>query len=324
MKIVFFGTPEFAQIILNQLLVTAAFKVPTIVTAPDQPIGRQQTLTPPPVKVLAQKRNISVLQPKTLDAALAAELKKIKPDIILVAAYGKIIPQNILDIPTHGCLNVHPSLLPQYRGASPIQSALLNGDQETGVTLMLMDEQLDHGPILAEHKTQLTEHEKFKELHDRLALLSAELLIKTLPDYLAGKIKPHAQDDQQATFCKTIKKTDGEINWQHPAEKIYNQWRAFNSWPGIFSQLTIRQLADNKPARLNDFSHSGRQLIIKFIEIKLVTPTLGSDKNPGEFFVQDRKLFVTCGNQTILEVLQIQPEGKKIMTAQSFMNGYLK
>lgn len=320
-KIIFFGTPEFAKIVLEKIVRQDNLKIVTVVTAPDKPVGRKQILTPPPSKVLAQENNILVLQPVDLsDQNFIEQLKLLLPDLIVVAAYGKIIPKNILDIPKFGSLNVHPSLLPKYRGASPTQAALLNGETETGVTIMLMDEKVDHGPVIADCGLQITDFDTYETLSKKLAEVGAELLIRTIPNYTAGKIKPVEQDHNKATYYKMIKKSDGEIDWQKSATEIYNQWRAFYPWPGVFAQ----QKTNNK-----------KQTTIKFIEIVLpVTQVFRPDIKPGEFFILDprfrgndnkgKKLYITCGNNSVLEIKKIQPEGKKVMTAQEFINGYLK
>ncbi len=308
-KIIFFGTPKFAKIILQKLIEQNNLKICAVVTAPDKLVGRKQILTPPAVKVIAQENNIPILQPEKLDNNLIIKLKKYDPDLHIIASYGKIIPQAILDLPKYGNLNVHPSLLPKYRGASPIQSVLLNGEQETGVTLILMDEKMDHGPILTFSKLPVAKDIKFLELHNKLAKLGAELLVKAIPDYISGKIKPIEQKHNNATFCKIIKKTDGKIDWLKPAKQIYNQWRAFCEWPGVYSQFTL----------------NNKQLTIKFIEFKIPMGTsVIMQKTPGKFFVQNKKLYIVCGGKSALEIKKLQPEGKKIMGAQAFINGYLQ
>jgi len=264
LKFIFFGSSEFSVIILKHLI-EAGYLPLAIVTAPDQPVGRKQILTPTPVKILALEKNIPILQPKKLDDDFYNNVlnslrqladqgnDKKEVDLFIVASYGKIIPKNILDLSKFGSLNVHPSLLPKYRGASPIQAALLNGEKKTGITIMLMDEKIDHGPILSSAKYPISETENFLTLHNRLAELGAKLLIATMPNFLAGKIKPIEQNHKVATFCKIIKKEEGEINWQKSAEEIYNQWRAYADWPGVYSQLAV----------------NNKQLTIKFIEINI-------------------------------------------------------
>ena len=313
LKFIFFGSSEFSVIILKHL-VEAGYLPLAIVTVPDQPVGRKQILTPTPVKILALEKNIPILQPEKLDELVGNKnFCSILPELFIVASYGKIIPKNILDLPKFGSLNVHPSLLPKYRGASPIQAALLNGKKETGITIMLMDEKMDHGPILSSAKCLISETENFSELHNRLAKMGAELLIATMPNFLAGKIKPKEQIHNQASFCKIIQKQDGEINWQKSAEEIYNQWRAYADWPGVYSQLAV----------------NNKQLSIKFIEKCMVETrhwrvSTNTNIKPGEFFVDNKNLFITCGNNSSLEIIKLQIEGKNIMPANDFINGYLK
>ena len=308
LRIIFFGTPEFAEIILEKLIQDKNLEILAVVCAPDKPVGRKQILTSPLVKILAKKNNIPVLQPEKLDNQFINKLKKINPDLNIIAAYGKILPLEILEIPKYKSINIHPSLLPKYRGASPIQTAILNGDSETGVSIMLMDEKMDHGTILSKIQFPISNTYNYKILSEKLANASAELLIKTIPEYIFGKIKPVEQDHNQATFCKIIKKSDGEINWRKSAQEIYNQYRAFAKWPGIYSELIIYN----------------KKLIVKFIEINL---TDKKSNNPvGEFFIENKKLYINCGDNpqySRLEIKKLQPQGKKIMTADAFINGYL-
>ena len=241
MKTIFIGVPEFGAIVLEKLI-KSGHKPFLVITAPDKPVGRKQTLTPPPVKVLAENYHISVVQPEKIGNC-KSEIKNLKPDLIIVAAYGQLILKEILDIPTYGCLNVHPSLLPKYRGASPIQSAILNGDEKTGVTIMRLSEKLDSGPILANNEWQITNRITYKELHDKLAELGAELLIKTIQKLLAGKINPQPQDDSKTTYTKILTKEDGKIDWQKSAVEIERQIRALNPEPDSYCQW---QMANNK------------------------------------------------------------------------------
>jgi len=260
MKIIFMGTPEFGAIILEGLC-QSEYKPILVITAPDKPAGRKQIITFLPVKIVAQKYNIPVSQPISLKNSSCVDFLIEKgPDLIVVAAYGQILPKEILEIPQYGCLNVHPSLLPKYRGSSPIQYTILNGDKETGVTIILMDEKMDHGPILAARELEFSifnypsearvgdEGEAFSDLqfsnlHDKLADLGAKLLIETIPKWLAREIKPKPQDDSKATYTKILKKEDGKIDWKKSAEEIERQIRAFELWPGSF---TIWEKIKNK------------------------------------------------------------------------------
>ena len=233
-KIVFIGTPEFGAVILEALCHANMAPV-LVVTETDKPVGRKKIITPPPVKIVAEKHNISILQLETMSGGPTSFQIEGKPDLIAVASYGKILPKEILEIPKHGCLNVHPSLLPKYRGATPVQSAILNGDKETGVTIMLMDEQIDHGPIIAQRKITVGTNETYLQLHDRLAELGASLLIDTIPDWIGGKIKLTPQDEAHATYTKILTREDGEIDWRKSPQEIDRQIRALNPWPGVYT-----------------------------------------------------------------------------------------
>lgn len=307
-KIIFFGTPRFAEIVLQKIIADGSYEILGVVTTPDEPVGRKQVLTAPPTKILAEKNGLKVWQPEKLNDEFLKELGDPNADLFIVAAYGKIIPQKFLDLPKFGCVNVHPSLLPKYRGASPIQSALLNGEKETGVTIMKMDAEMDHGAIVSSIKYQVSETDITEILMEKLAEVGADLLLKIIPDYLAGKIELREQDHSAATFCKIIKKSDGEIDWSKPAEEIYNQWRAFYPWPGVF-------------ANIKTLKHES--IKAKFIELSLMD---GSDEGraAGEMFVRGNKLFVAGGDKKILEIIKLQPEGKNVLGAKEFINGYLR
>lgn len=301
MKIIFFGTPEFAEIILERLI-DSEYKPSLVVTAPDKPVGRKQVLTPPPVKSLAIEHGIEVLQPHKLDEKFAYSLQLTAYSLFVVAAYGKIIPKNILDIPKRGTLNVHPSLLPAYRGASPIQTALLHGDTKGGLTIMLMDEKMDHGPILTQRKWQITNSDTTETLSKKLADLGAELLIETIPKLLNGKIKPQEQDHTQATYCKIIKREDGHIDWNKSAEKIGCMARAFTPWPGIFT-----------------FWHDKRLKILS-----LATSEVASEKekeNVGRVIVHEGAFAIQAKNGLVLPRL-VQLEGKNPQSAEEFLKAH--
>jgi len=269
LKIIFIGTPQFAAIILDKLC-QANLKPVLVITAPDKPVGRKKIITPPPAKLTAEKYGIPISQPKVISNF---QFPISKPDLIVVAAYGQIIPKEILKIPRYGCLNVHPSLLPKYRGPSPIQAAVLNGDKETGVTIIKMTEKVDAGPIIANIKYQISNIKiNYETLHNKLAELGADLLIKTIPLWIKGKIKEKLQDESKASYTKILTKEDGLINWRDPIEKIERQIRAFNPWPGAYTiyrgkmlkileadivnnQLILKkvQLEGKKPMRFEDF-----------------------------------------------------------------------
>src|SRR3989344_324010 len=225
MKLVFFGTSKFAVPALKKLA-DSDYEIAAVITQPDKPAGRKQELSPSPVKEAAQELGLKILQPSKLDSKFEIP----DSDIFIVASYGKIIPKSILAIPKYGTLNIHPSLLPKYRGPSPIQSAILNGDKETGVSIMVLDAEMDHGPVLANVKAQISNNKGFRELHDGLAVTGAELLMEVLAKYINGEIKPQPQDHSQVTFTKIITKDDGRIDWNKPAEVINNLIRAYEDW----------------------------------------------------------------------------------------------
>lgn len=239
LNFVFWGTPEVASKTLD-ILRENGYMPALIVTSPDKPQGRKMILTPPPVKVWAMQNNIPYLQPEKLDQKeiwdvlriLSGEQRSI--DVFLVVAYGKIIPEEIINMPRLGSVNIHYSLLPKYRGASPVESAILNGETETGITIQKMEYKMDSGPIIGTEIVQIMPDEKAVELRERLIKVGGELLIKILPDFIDGKIIPIAQDETQATFCKKIKKEDGLIDLNADAELNYNKFRAYATWPRTF------------------------------------------------------------------------------------------
>jgi len=317
-KTILMGTPEFAEKIFRKFRPWAdqpragyQFEIVAVVTAQDKPVGRKQELTPSPVKKWAVGANLSVLQPdKIRNPEWVTKIKELNPDLIILTAYGQIIPQEILDIPKYKALNIHPSLLPRYRGASPIQSVILNGEKETGVCLMIMDAGMDHGPIIANSKFEIRNSKiTYNELADQLADLGAELLVKTLPDYIEGKIKAQPQDHEKATFCRLIKKEDGKIDWNKSAEEIERQIRAFAEWPTAYTGI------ENQESRIMN---------LKILEADFENPStkLGTSKKIGEvFFTEQKELAVQTGNG-ILILKQVQPEGKKSMSSRDFLNGH--
>ena len=271
---------------------------------PEKRAGRNQFFTPPPVKLLAEKHNIPVEQPeKIMNEAL--RIKNYEPDLIIVAAYGQILPKEILDLPKYGCLNVHPSLLPKYRGPSPIQAAILNNDEETGVTIMKMDDKIDHGAILASEKRKAkSETLTYLELHDELAKLGAEILIKTIPDWVAGEIKPQTQDETKATYTKIMEKQDGKIDWTKSAEEIERQVRALNPWPSAYA-------LDND------------KKMIKILKAGTLTQTESSPAGePGKTFQATNEEIAVQTGKDYLIIKELQPEGKKPMPSAAFLRGH--
>ncbi len=309
------GTPEFAENIFRKTcpeLLSRGFEIVAVVTAPDKPIGRKQVLTPSPVKKWALETNFGLIQPdKIRKPEWVAKIKELNPGIIILTAFGQIIPQEILDIPKYKALNIHPSLLPKYRGASPIQSVILNNEAETGVCLMIMDAELDHGNVISNVKVQMPNKITYKELSEKLSNTGAELLIKTLPDYIDGKIKPQEQDHSQATFCKLIKKQDGKIDWNKSAEEIDCQIRAVQEWPESYCEI------QNQKSKIKNQSENLRLEILEAdIENKK------TDHKIGEVFLdKDKNLCVQTSNG-ILILKTLQLEGKNPISAKEFLNGH--
>lgn len=294
------GTPEFGAIILEGLI-KKEYKPVLVITSPDKPIGRKQVLTPSLVKVFAQKYGISVIQPLKIKDA-KNKIEKLNPDLIILAAYGKIIPKEILDIPKHGSLNIHPSLLPRWRGPSPVQYTILNGDKETGVTIMKMAEKVDSGSILAQKEIKLEGNETDDTLHDKLGKLGADLLVETIAKWLKGEIKEKTQDESKATYTKILKKEDGRINWQKSAKEIERQIRAFYPWPGTFA------LAENK--------------IIKILKGRILK-TLDSTTYPvGKTLVAPQNHLCVQTGEGFLVIERLQLEGKKEMNSEDFLRGH--
>src|SRR4030042_1231795 len=275
-KTILMGTPEFAERIFRKFYDAPKdrFEIIAVITAQDKPVGRKQVLTPSAVKKWALGTNLSVLQPeKERNPEWVAKIKEINPELIILTAYGQIIPQEILDIPKYGAINIHPSLLPCWRGASPIQAAILNGDKETGTSLMLMDKDMDHGPIIQNSKFKIQNSKiNYKELENQLIETASDLLIKTLPDYIEGKIIAQPQDHEKATFCKLIKKENGKIDWNKSAEEIERQIRAFQEWPGSFAEIK------NQNAKIK---------ILKILEADFGNKK--TDKKIGEVFLDENK-----------------------------------
>ena len=295
-RIVFAGTPEFARASL-QALMAAGHSVVAVYTQPDRPAGRGRRLTASPVKHLAEDCGIPVLQPKTLrDSTVAADLKALRPDLMVVAAYGLLLPQNVLDIPTHGCLNVHASLLPRWRGAAPIQAAILANDEVTGISLMAMTAGLDCGPVFSTAELEIGSEESAGELHDRLASLGGELLVRDLGKVLGGKT-PVNQDESLATYAAKIQKQDAELDWSLPADQLHRHIRAYNPVPGAF------------------FFAEG-DVRVKVWQATLVS---GVDALPGTFTQYDSDgIVVACGKGG-LNLRSLQLPGKRRALAHEFV-----
>ena len=303
LRIIFMGTAELSCASLGKIFHDERFSVIAVVTQPDKPKGRELKITPSPVKILAEKLMLPVLQPiKARDDQFIAELRELKPDLMVVVAYGQILPQAILDLPPHGCLNVHTSLLPKYRGAAPIQWAIANGEPETGVTIMKMDAGLDTGPILSTRRTPILPTDDSQSLHDRLAQLGAELLVETIPGYVAGSISPRPQPPEGSTYAAKISKEDGRIDWNWPTQKIWNRLRAFTPWPGAFTFLP----GEPKPQ------------LLKILKAEVVEKT----GKAGEILSADKSGLVVAAGQDALRILELQREGGRRMNAAEFLAGH--
>ncbi len=262
-KIIFFGTSAFAVPILRALKKETWADVLAVVSTPPKPAGRKKEIIPSPVSKDAKNLGLPVYEPEKLKSPEWLEtFSKLNPDMAILASYGKILPQSNLDIPKYGFINIHPSLLPRHRGASPIEGAILSGDKKTGVTIMKMDAQMDHGPILAQKELELEEGEKAPELEEKLARMGAELLVKTIPSYLNGEIIPIEQDHEKATFTKLIKREDGYIDLDGNQEEIWRKYRAYYGWPGIWTAIRIKN----------------KELRIKILDIELVGGKLKINK----------------------------------------------
>ncbi len=296
-RIVFMGSPEFALPTLRAL--AENFSVVGVVTQPDRPAGRGRKLAPPPVKILAQELGLPLIQPRRLKEPEAMQqLAAWWPDLIVVAAFGQILRRNVLELPPRGCLNVHASLLPRWRGAAPIHAAILHGDTQTGVTIMQMDPGLDTGPILTQRATPITPQDTAGRLSERLAQMGAELLIETIPGYLSGAIQPQAQDDSLATHAPRLKKSAGELDFTRPADYLERQVRAMHPWPGAY------------------LLWGGNRL-----RVHRATPKGVPHPPPAGTRLIHNGLPAVAAADGILLLEEVQPAGKRPMSGRDFLNG---
>ena len=292
------GTPEFAVPSL-EYLINAGHEICGVFTKPDKPQGRKMVLTPPAVKLCAQNHKIKVFQPEKLKNSQTFDLiKELSPELIVVVAYGKILPKNIIDFPKYGCINVHGSLLPKYRGAAPIQWSIINGEKVTGITTMFMDEGLDTGDILLQSKVFINDDDTSENLYTKLSTVGAELIVKTVNELESGNLTRIKQKDSDATFAPPLEKTNSIIDWSKPAQEIHNLIRGLNPWP--IANTTLKNQ------------------LFKIYKSKISSKR---SEKPGQV-ISDNPLIIACGENTSLELLEVQIAGKKRMTAGDFSRGY--
>jgi len=301
-KIVFMGTPKFAVPVLEMLIEN--YGVDLVITQPDKKVGRKKVLTPPPVKVVALENNIKVLQPEKIstDEETYNTLKELNPDIIITAAYGQLVPEKILEIPKHKCINVHGSLLPKLRGGAPIQYSILEDHGKTGITIMYMVKKLDAGDMLSKVEVDILDSDNYETLHDKLSIAGRNLLNETLPKIFSGDISPEKQDDEEATFARNILREDEKIDWNTSARDVFNKVRALDPAPGAFTYLE-----DN---------------VLKIWSTEEVKQDFESNFDKvGTIIKQDKKsIYILCGKNTVLKVNELQVSGKKRMPVVNFLS----
>jgi len=309
--VVFFGTSVFAVPILQALVKDGDFDIVSVVTQPDKPAGRHKALQAPPVKRVAETLGISIFQPESLRTKETKDaLAEMKADVFVVAAYGKILPKSVLEMPAHGSVNIHGSLLPKYRGASPISSAIIAGETHTGITIMQMDEKMDEGPILAlSDRLPVSDDDTTETLSRKLETVSAEMIHSTLKLYLAGQLKPVPQDHTKATYTKILKRENGLINWSKSAEEIERMIRALHPWPGTYT--TWKRGEKGSP-----------KLLIKAADVLHPDAGCGPGLVPGRISrMNDGSMGIDCG-KGCLKLEKVQLEGKNETDGSSFLNGY--
>ncbi|RMF85015.1 MAG: methionyl-tRNA formyltransferase [Nitrospirae bacterium] len=300
MRVIFMGTPAFAVPSL-EALVAAGIELPLVVTRPDKPRGRGQRLQPPPVKERAEALGLPVFQPPTLKEAEAqARLRAVGADAIAVVAFGAILPKAVLEMTPLGAVNVHASLLPRYRGSSPINWVIVNGERETGVTTMFMGEGIDTGDILLQERIPIAPRETAATLHDKLAALGGPLLVRTLEGLARGEITPIPQDESQALYIPKLTREDGRLDWSRPAEELDRRIRGFTPWPGAFTFLR------------------GRRLNVRAAEPRDRRP----QQPPGRVEAVEREAVVVACGEGCLALTELQPEGKRPMAAAAFLQGH--
>ncbi|MGP6147662.1 methionyl-tRNA formyltransferase [Jeotgalibaca sp. A122] len=299
-KIIFMGTPGFSVPILKALF-ESEYEVVAVVTQPDRPVGRKRTLTPPPVKELALQYHVPVFQPEKISGSHEmTELINLEADLIVTAAYGQFLPTKLLNAPKYRAINVHASLLPKYRGGAPVHYAIIEGEKETGVSIMYMEKKMDAGDVLAQRSIPIEAEDDVQSMFDKLSLLGRDLLMETLPNLFAGNIHPIPQDESKVTFSPNITREQERIDWQQSAPQIANKIRGMRPWPvahALFEGARCKMWA-------------------------AVPTELTSESAPGSIIKWDKQgIYVACGNNTVLQVTELQPAGKKRMTVTDFLNG---
>ncbi|WP_312469251.1 methionyl-tRNA formyltransferase [Neobacillus sp.] len=299
-KIVFMGTPDFSVPVLRQII-EDGYQVIGVVTQPDRPVGRKKLLTPPPVKVEALKHGIPVFQPeKICQEEELATILSLNPDLIVTAAFGQILPNQLLEAPKYGCINVHASLLPELRGGAPIHYAIIQGKQKTGVTIMYMVEKLDAGDILTSVEVPITDEDNVGTLHEKLSAAGSKLLAETLPLLLEGKLTPKPQNNSEATFAANIKREQEKIDWTKTGEAIYNHIRGLNPWPVAFTTMDGQ--------------------VIKIWNTEKVSGL--KSQEPGTILkIESDGFIVSTGNETAIKIIELQPSGKTKMKCEQFLRG---
>ena len=304
MRVIFMGTPEFAVPSLEHLILNQ-YQVVAVYTQPDRMAGRGRSLASSPVKRVAMDWKLPVLQPPSFRGAEAvAQLAGFHPDVIVVAAFGQVLPQSVLDLPACGCINIHPSLLPEFRGASPVAAAILAGSEFTGVSLMLMDRGLDTGPVLARAQIPVSAQDTTASLAAKLSLIAAQLLLEVLPGWLKGELTPQPQNEAEATYCGQITKEEGEIDWSLSAIDIWRRVRAFHPWPGCYTRWQGRQLKIIEAVPLSRPSRMGRIEVGQVVALNKGGAVLGVNTGDG-----------------VLGILGVQLQGKRAMSAAEFVRG---
>lgn len=299
LRVVFFGTPNVSVLTLNELI--RQFRVIAAVTQPDKPVGKEKKIEATPVKRIAQDSGIAVFQPQNV-SDIYEKLSSLSPDMGVLFAYKKIIPKKIIDIFPLGILNIHPSLLPKYRGPSPVQAAILSGETTTGVSIIKIDEELDHGPIIGQKEVKIDYGENANDLLQRLSIIGTQLLIDLIPKYIAKNIVPKEQNHQDATITQPISRENGIVDWKKNAKQIYSQFRAYYPWPGIYTHFDKKRL--------------------KIIDLNVLEFVIENTYAPGAIFSNSNgDLCVQCEKSAVI-LLKVQVEGKKMTSGKDFLSGH--